>query len=188
MNIVKELAALIETERNRPTDDTGHGLRVLNEARDALIKAEVGASRLRAAIDGPHPANSDLDSFTLAHVSHFLDMAEISSAQWEPLAVARNIINQIGDIYHERIPSPDWVKTRQETNDELDTFVASLIRNAIEAESAQHGLDPHEARFTVEFDPDAWASLDRDGRAQWVAEAEDALNQVVYINRTEAQL
>lgn len=41
--------------------------------------------------------------------------------------LARNIINQIGDIYSERIPSDQWVPVRQETNDLLDEFVAGLL-------------------------------------------------------------
>lgn len=41
--------------------------------------------------------------------------------------IARNIINQIGDLWAERIPSEDWVKVRQSTNDELDAFAARLI-------------------------------------------------------------
>ena len=45
----------------------------------------------------------------------------------EALFIARNIINQIADRYHERIPSPDWVRVRQETNDELDEFAVRLI-------------------------------------------------------------
>lgn len=50
-----------------------------------------------------------------------------STDEREALAIARNIVNQIGDVYHERIPSPDWVQVRQETNDELDAFTARLI-------------------------------------------------------------
>lgn len=40
--------------------------------RDAALAA---VERVRAAVDGPHPANSGLDSFTLAHVSAALDGA-----------------------------------------------------------------------------------------------------------------
>jgi hypothetical protein len=43
------------------------------------------------------------------------------------LAVARNIVNQLGDLWSERIPSPEWVKVRQETNDLADEFVIRLI-------------------------------------------------------------
>lgn len=40
--------------------------------RDAALAV---AERVRAAVNGPHPANSGLDSFTLAHVSSALDEA-----------------------------------------------------------------------------------------------------------------
>jgi len=45
--------------------------------------------------------------------------------------LARNIINQIGDLWHERIPSPLWVPVRQATNDQLDRWVTSLLRSAL---------------------------------------------------------
>lgn len=48
----------------------------------------------------------------------------------DDLFVARNIINQIGDLWSEKIPSDLWVPVRQATNDELDTFVLKLIRSA----------------------------------------------------------
>lgn len=40
--------------------------------RDAALAA---IERVRAAVNGPHPANSGLDSFTLAHISAALDGA-----------------------------------------------------------------------------------------------------------------
>jgi hypothetical protein len=43
------------------------------------------------------------------------------------LSLARNIINQIGDLYYEEIPSDRWVAVRQSTNARLDQFVASLL-------------------------------------------------------------
>lgn len=42
-------------------------------------------------------------------------------------AIARNIVNQLADTYHERIPHEDWVKVRQETNDMHDDFVTDLL-------------------------------------------------------------
>lgn len=52
---------------------------------------------------------------------------DIAGSDRDAFRIARNIINQIGDLYYERIPSPDWVKVRQDTNDELDVFVSGLI-------------------------------------------------------------
>jgi len=43
------------------------------------------------------------------------------------LDLARNIVNQIADLYSEKIPSVLWVEVRQDTNDELDQFVKRLI-------------------------------------------------------------
>jgi len=48
--------------------------------------------------------------------------------------LARNIINQIGDLWAEHIPSEQWVPVRQATNDQLDTWVSSLVRAALAAE------------------------------------------------------
>lgn len=44
----------------------------LRAERDAALAA---VERVRAAVNGPHPANSGLDSFTLAHISEALDGA-----------------------------------------------------------------------------------------------------------------
>jgi hypothetical protein len=52
-------------------------------------------------------------------------------ARNDPLFLAQNIINQIGDLWHERIPSPLWVPVRQSTNDELDAWVSGLLREAL---------------------------------------------------------
>lgn len=48
--------------------------------------------------------------------------------------LARNIINQIGDLWAEHMPSEQWVPVRQATNDQLDTWVSSLVRAALVAE------------------------------------------------------
>lgn len=61
---------------------------------------------------------------------HTESPGEPSDARRNAMATARNIVNQIGDLYHERIPSPDWVRVRQETNDEVDAFVTNLILGA----------------------------------------------------------
>jgi hypothetical protein len=53
--------------------------------------------------------------------------ADVATVDEAALAVARNIVNQIGDVWHELIPSAEWVRVRQETNDECDKFVASLL-------------------------------------------------------------
>lgn len=62
-------------------------------------------------------------------------MADATSTEDFPgpdlLFLARNIINQIGDLWHERIPSPLWIPVRQDTNDRLDTWVTSLLRGAL---------------------------------------------------------
>jgi hypothetical protein len=72
----------------------------------------------------------------------------------DALAVARNIVNQIGDFWAERIPSAEWVPVQQQTNDELDAFAARLIRGvqaktlreAAEAlEGSSAALDPSRA-------------------------------------------
>ena len=59
------------------------------------------------------------------------------------LVEARNIVNQIGDLYSEKIKSKNWIPVRQSTNDELDLFVAKIlvssgsdIRNAAFEEAA----------------------------------------------------
>ena len=51
--------------------------------------------------------------------------------------VAKNIINQLGDLWSERIPSPEWVPMRQSTNDPLDVFVTELIEKHVAAERAE---------------------------------------------------
>lgn len=56
------------------------------------------------------------------------------------IAAARNIVNQIGDLFHDRIPSGKWVRVRQETNDQLDAFVAGIIRKQ-KAEAWGEGFD-----------------------------------------------
>lgn len=43
---------------------------------DRIKAARKALADLRTAIDGPHPADSGLDSFTLAHVSAVLDEVE----------------------------------------------------------------------------------------------------------------
>jgi hypothetical protein len=40
---------------------------------------------------------------------------------------ARNIVNQLGDLYYERIPSKHWVRVRQQTNDMAERFVVKII-------------------------------------------------------------
>lgn len=40
---------------------------------DRLEKAEATLQRVRKAVEGPHPSNSGLDSYTLAHVVGVLD-------------------------------------------------------------------------------------------------------------------
>lgn len=60
----------------------------------------------------------------------------------EDLAIARNIVNQLGDHFSELIPSTAWVSVRQSTNDELDAFVAGLIARRIrELEAEQAARD-----------------------------------------------
>lgn len=54
-------------------------------------------------------------------------LAAVGEPMPDVLAVARNIVNQLGDLWSERIPSPEWVKVRQETNDRADEFVLRLI-------------------------------------------------------------
>lgn len=51
---------------NTPQTSVSERIEAARKALDAL----------RTAIDGPHPANSGLDSFTLAHLSFVLDAAE----------------------------------------------------------------------------------------------------------------
>lgn len=41
--------------------------------------------------------------------------------------VSRNIVNQLADSYMEDIPSDQWVKVRQASNDRLDKFVYELL-------------------------------------------------------------
>lgn len=41
--------------------------------------------------------------------------------------LAQNIINQIGDLYSEAIPSDEWVPVRQASNDVLDAWVTELL-------------------------------------------------------------
>ena len=56
------------------------------------------------------------------------------------LAVARNIVNQIGDLWAEKIPSEKWVPVRQATNDRLDEFTAGLIETVAERDEF-HTMD-----------------------------------------------
>lgn len=42
-------------------------------------------------------------------------------------ATARNIVNQIADFYMAQIPSDEWVKVRQASNDKLDEWVHHLL-------------------------------------------------------------
>ena len=48
-------------------------------------------------------------------------------ARDKAVGLARNIINQIADLYSEKILSDHWARVRQATNDLLDDFVAGLI-------------------------------------------------------------
>jgi hypothetical protein len=41
---------------------------------------------------------------------------------------ARNIVNQLADLYSERIPSSEWIKVRQSTNDMADQFVLRVMK------------------------------------------------------------
>lgn len=41
-------------------------------------------------------------------------------------------------------------------------------------------------RFTVEFDSEAWASLDDSERSRWVSDVLDSINDVAYCSDAEA--
>lgn len=45
----------------------------------------------------------------------------------DELMLARNIVNQLGELWCERILSAEWVHVRQATNDLADEFVSGLI-------------------------------------------------------------
>lgn len=62
-------------------------------------------------------------------------MTETNGTQPDIEFLARNIINQIGDLWSEQIPSPLWVPVRQATNDQLDTWISGLLRDALAATS-----------------------------------------------------
>lgn len=47
------------------------------------------------------------------------------------IRTARNIVNQLADYYSVLIPSEQWVRVRQMSNDRLDTFVQSLIAEKV---------------------------------------------------------
>ncbi len=47
------------------------------------------------------------------------------------------------------------------------------------------GLALNEARFTVTFDSEVWASMDEEHRARWVATVEDILGDEVHVKQTE---
>jgi hypothetical protein len=51
--------------------------------------------------------------------------------------LAYNIVNQLGDLWHEQIPSDKWVPVRQATNDEADEFVLRILNQAVSAERAK---------------------------------------------------
>ena len=87
------------------------------EALDRLAVSRLGKSIMR---------ETDKDLIVIRKLAEALKAATEPST--DEMAVARNIVNQIGDLYAERIPSPDWVPVRQATNDELDAFTARLIR------------------------------------------------------------
>lgn len=47
-----------------------------NDELDAeLVIAKGKLETIRTAVEGPHPANSGLDSYTLAHISYVMDQA-----------------------------------------------------------------------------------------------------------------
>lgn len=52
---------------------------------------------------------------------------DIDPTEVAELAIARNIINQIADVYSDQILHPYWVEVRQRTNDRLDVFVTGLL-------------------------------------------------------------
>ena len=46
--------------------------------------------------------------------------------------LASNIVNQLPDMYTERIPSDKWIEVRQATNDMADEFVLGILENVRE--------------------------------------------------------
>ncbi|MFF7293193.1 hypothetical protein ACFY9N_11745 [Microbacterium sp. NPDC008134] len=105
--------------------------RILEDARGAL---HADLTVRQSPGDSLHPMSVRAVQ-RLRDALHALTAAAAPSD--DEIAVARNIVNQIGDLYAERIPSPDWVPVRQRTNDELDAFVARLIRTLRRTEEAQ---------------------------------------------------
>lgn len=77
------------------------------------------------------------------------------------LAIARNIVNQLGDLWSERIPSEKWVSVRQATNDEADQFVAALISKAREAVEAKARAEGWDALYRTQFDGMPGADLSK---------------------------
>lgn len=100
-------------------------------ATRSLIDERLAVTRLGRSLT----REMDRDMLALKEAAAALDalIAEHESLIAPPtndaLWIARNIINQIADVYHERIRSPNWVKVRQETNDELDAFAAKLVES-----------------------------------------------------------
>lgn len=80
---------------------------------------------------------------------------------------AMNIVNQIGDLYSEMIPSEDWVRVRQATNDRLDAFVTDILLDT-----------PDDEEFCARClagveSPEHGAKCVRPGYAEWGESAEE---------------
>ena len=79
--------------------------------------------------------------------------AEVAGGQDETMTaptpdlkfLARNIINQIGDLWYEQIPSEKWVPVRQATNDQLDIWVAGLLEDALAAATTERDQERERA-------------------------------------------
>jgi hypothetical protein len=126
---------------------------LIADARARLTARRIGSSIMR---------ETDKDLVVIRKLAEALQA-------WVPnedeLAIARNIVNQIGDVYAEHIPSPEWVPVRQQTNDKLDAFAALLIRTLRTPEPS----DEHLSNVTINGVRQTWQQLYELEHAQHVA-------------------
>jgi hypothetical protein len=97
----------------------------------------------------------------------------------ETLSKARNIINQIGDLWAEKMPDERWVAMRQATNDELDVWVAEFFRALVaERDEAQGKLAQVQPTIDAHMQQVAHRVMDVFEKADEDALAEEIMQEV----------
>jgi len=125
--------AIVAEHRTPPPEPTAEALAVTPKEPGIYLDAWGNTWRLHG--DGVFMMSGfpRQDPTAYAPFTRLVPERTSGSGDGEVLAIARNIVNQIGELYYERISSPDWVRVRQETNDELDAFAARLILGFLRA-------------------------------------------------------